>query len=254
MGYPGRLFTAVSMLTLMGSLLSACYSGTNPDISPSNSNPAGFYTGTLVSTVSGTAIEVLALASDLGELRILDPVSDAQYVATLSFAGNDLEPSLSAYAAPGASFPDNSRVCAGHIQGTIQPGAAITGRYDCGGDSGSFSLLYDVGDSLQRPAGRFPSLGLRGTIGAGDVLFLALDSDGGLSGSDSAGCTYTGQMTVIDPFINIYSVTLAQTCSGNTATLTGLSTFGFIPQSTQQAVYLGLSDADDSLAGALLYQ
>lgn len=237
--------------------LSACgSSGSDINLGQpnTNTNPAGYYTGTRLSLVSGAAIDVVALVSDSGEFHIIDPIGDAQFVASLSFANNGLNPQLTGYAAPGTAFPDSTTVCSGNVSGSVQPGATITGSYSCGGDHGTFSLLYDVGTSLQAPSDRFPVIGARGDIRPGDVLFIAVQRDGSITGSDSLGCNYTGQMAVVDPFINVYSMTANQTCGSQTLVLSGLSTFGFVQNTSTQAVYLGLSDGTHSIAGLLLFQ
>lgn len=244
-------------LLAVSCLLSACGSSgsdINLEQSNTNTNPAGYYTGTRLSAVSGAATDVVALVSDSGEFRIIDPVGDSQFVASLSFADNSLNPQLVAYAAPGSVFPDSSVVCSGSLSGSVQPGAAITGNYGCGGDHGTFSLLYDTGASLQAPSDRFPVIGARGEIRPGDLLFIAVQRDGSVTGSDSAGCSYTGQMAVIDPFINVYSMTANQTCGSQTLILTGLTTFGFVQNTSTQVVYLGMSDGMHSIAGLLLFQ
>ena len=204
--------------------------------------------------VSGAAIDVVALVSDGGAFHIIDPMGDSQFVAGLSFADNSLKPQLTGYAAPGSVFPDSSVVCSGSLSGTVQPGATITGSYSCGGDHGTLSLLYNTGTSLQAPSDRFPVIGARGEIRPGDLLFIAVQRDGSVTGSDSAGCSYTGQMTIVDPFINVYSMTASQICGSQTLVLTGLTTFGFVQNSSAQAVYLGLSDGMHSVAGLLLFQ
>ena len=237
-----------------GGMLTACNYSSNDVYIPSSTNASGFYTGTRVSAVSGTAVDVVALASESGELRIVDTASHSQFVAALSFSTDTLQDSLTGFAAPGAAFPDNSAVCNGTASGTIQPGMSITGSYTCGGDHGTFSLLYDVNASLQSPARRFPLIGARGDIGPGDSLFLATQSDGSIAGSDSAGCSYAGQLSVIDPLIDVYAVTAGQTCGKQVTVLTGLATFGFIPNSATQALYIGLSGSSTSVAAALPYQ
>jgi hypothetical protein len=237
-----------------GSVLTACNYGSSDIYIPAGTNPSGFYTGTRVSAVSGAAVDVVALVSASGELRIVDPASRSQSVAALSFSDDRLKDPFTGYAAPGTAFPDKSTVCKGTVSGTFQPGATIKGSYACGGDHGTFSLLYDASVSLQSPAGRFPVIGVLGGIRPGDVLFLAIKSDGGMAGSDSDGCTYAGQVSVIDPLINVYAVTAGQSCGKQIHVFTGLSTFGFIQDTADQALYLALSDSTTSIAAALPYQ
>jgi hypothetical protein len=235
-------------------LVCACGYGSDTGYVPSGDNPAGFYSGTLVSAASGSAEDVVALASDAGELDLFDPKTHMHYVAGLSFADDGLKRPLIAYAAPGTAFPDASSVCQGSVSGKLKPGVTLTGSYSCGGDHGTFSLLYDVYASLQAPSERFPLVGARGDIGAGDLMFLSTDRDGNLTGSDTAGCSYEGQMTVIDPFINVFGVTLDQTCGSQTLALAGLASFGFIQDSSTQALYLAVSDGMHSISGALQFE
>jgi len=245
-----------AVLTLLVASASLCACGGDGGVAaaPSSTNPAGFYTGTLLSSTSGKASAMVALASDTGELRIMDPAIGLQFVASMQFADDSLDHPLTAFAAPGTTFPDGSQVCHGTVSGVIEPGATITGSYSCGGDHGTFSLLYDVEDSLQEPGRRFPEIGALGTLRPGEVLFISVGSDGSITGSDSAGCSYAGQLQVVDPLIDIYRMALDQTCGGQTLALMGLATFGFVPDTATQAIYVGLSDGTHSIAGTLLIQ
>jgi len=251
---PNRSVLKMLAALAAGAVLTACNYGSSDLYIPTGTNPSGFYTGTRVSAVSGVAVDVVALVSASGEFRIVDPASHSQFVAALSFADDTLQDPLTGYAAPGTVFPDKSTVCNGTVSGAVQPGSTIRGSYACGGDHGTFSLLYDASTSLQSPAGRFPVIGVLGGIRPGDVLFLALRSDGAIAGSDSDGCTYAGQMSVIDPLINVYAVTSGQTCGKQIHVFTGLATFGFIRNTADQALYLALSGSATSIAAALPYQ
>lgn len=250
-----RCFRTLALFAA-GTLLVACGGGSSSSNTGAGdkSNPAGYYTGTRVSRISGSATDVVALASDSGELHIFDTAGHAQFVAELDFTDGSLKPQFTGYSAPGTPFPDGSTVCDGGVRGTFQAGATVTASYSCGGDRGSVSLLYDVNDSLQTPSDRFPVVGARGTIRSGAVLFLAVDRDGGVTGSDSAGCSYTGQLAVIDPFIDVDGLTLDQSCGSQTLSFNGLASFGFLPDTATQALYLGVVDGSHSIAGALPYQ
>lgn len=239
------------LLLTCGSLVACGYSSDSS--APTSDNPAGYYTGTWVSPVSGSTIDVVALAADTGELRVFSTGTHVQFVMKMEFGSNELAPELTGYAAPGSSFPDGTHVCTGNVNGRFQPGATMQGDFDCGGARGSFTLLYDVYASLQSPASRFPVIGARGDVG-GRILFLAVADNGALNGSDSSGCDYGGSLAVIDPFIDVYQISLNQLCGVTVQSFAGLATFGFMPDGTTQALVFAASFGGESLAGELAYQ
>lgn len=86
----------------------------------------------------------------------------------------------------------------------------IRGSYTSSdGTRGAIALAYDPitdqGSSLEAISDNW---GIVNTGGSGG-LSLVVDDNGTLSGSDSGGCVYNGQVEIIDPAVNIYGIDLS---------------------------------------------
>jgi hypothetical protein len=216
--------------------------------------PQGFYAGSLVSETSGASVAAYALVADDGSLRIIEPALGRQFTAPFPASGDDWHATLAGYSGPAADFPDGSARCMGMVNGSAFAAAELIGSYACGGDHGRFDLSYDDAVSFDpQDVGLLTGVAEDDAV-SGDVLVLDIAPDGSFSGSDSAGCGFSGRFTVADPVVDIYSMRLRRDCAGRVADLDGLATLATDPLSGAPALYYGVSDPWDSLAGLLVFQ
>jgi len=252
---PKRIAARSLGLLLSGSL-GACGNGgsyTGSGSLPPPPGPAGYYAGELVSPVTGTDTEVVALVADDGETRVIDPLSGTQYVAALPVAGGNLHVDETGYSGPSVRFPDKSRVCQGSLDGTLYAGVELFVNYSCGGDQGSLDLVYDDGVSFNPPDPALLTGVLQVSLTPEDILVLMVAPAGSFTGSDTAGCSYSGSFAAGDPIIDIYTMSLTQTCGTTTLTLAGLAALVTDASSGQQSLYYGVSDGSHSLAGLMSF-
>ncbi len=81
------------------------------------------------------------------------------------------------------------------------------------------TLFYD---SLYERSSDLTKLASVWTDSAADfTLTLTIGPNGFLTGSDSDGCNYTGQVSIIDPDFNAYDLTLQIASTGGACGLTG---------------------------------
>jgi len=220
---------------------------------PPQPGPAGYYAGTLVDS-SGIGVDAVALVTEDGKVRIVDTVLDSQFLSTLPASGSDWQASFKGYAGPLEDFPDGTRVCSGRVDAAAFAAAELLGDYTCGGDSGSFDLVYNDDISFNPPDVAELTGEAQGLILPHDFLLFIIAPDGTYSGSDTAGCIYTGSFTAADPIIDLYAMRLIQTCGTTVLKLSGTAVLGVDPQGGGPALYYGVSDTKHSLAGVLFFQ
>ena len=236
-------------------LLAGCGGSDYPSAvpNPPQPGPAGFYSG-LLTDASGIGVDAVALVTDDGKVRIVDTVLDRQFLATLPASGSDWRAPLKAYAGPLEDFPDGKPVCTGRVDATAFAAAELLGNYACGGDSGSFDLVYDDGVSFNPPDVAELTGEVQGLILPHDFMIFIIAPDGTYSGSDTTGCTYSGSFTAADPIIDLYAMRLIQTCGASVLKLSGTAVLGVDRQGGGPALYYGVSDTRHSLAGVLVFQ
>lgn len=253
---PRRIILNALGLLCFGGLGACGYDGTYADGGslPPPPGPAGYYTGELVSPATGVDREVVALVDDAGEARIIDSLSGTQYLVALPIDGGDFSVDETGYSGPAVRFPDGSNVCRGSLEGTLFAGAELSGNYSCGGDQGSLDLVYDGGVSFNPPDPALLTGALQTSITPVVILVLIVAPDGTYTGSDTAGCSYSGNFAAGDSIINIYTMSLAQTCGSTTLMLSGLATPVTDSNSGRQSLYYGVSSDNHSLAGRMDFQ
>jgi len=110
-------------------------------------------------------------------------------------------------------------------------GASITGNYSTSyGSNGTVSLAFDPityrGSSLATISD------IWSLTDGSYTLTLAVDINGRITGSDTAGCLYNGTASIIDPNINIYGVSISLTSCGNFAFNGSYSGYGVVSDNT----------------------
>jgi hypothetical protein len=173
--------------------------------------PAGLYQGNFYSYVLDEFIPGVAAIAPDGKFAAVSFDAMAA-VGNWSVNGITLTGSGTAVSAdPNFTFSSNLS-----ISGQISPEYRMVGSYNVsGGDYGSFDFyaipeLYRRGISLSGIAGNYNARNLvSGATGSATIL-----QSGSVSGSDSLGCQYSGQITIPDPQFNLFQLSVTVTSCG----------------------------------------
>lgn len=134
---------------------------------------------------------------------------------TLDVAVDQVSGSGWMYAAPGDTLADGSSVSEITISaGTVAEAATLDMTIDGSGVPIELTLAYDAAlferaSDLATVEASFTDFDIFGDTSTFDV-----DATGAISGTSAAGCLLMGQISVIDPTINVYDVTLNVTDGG----------------------------------------
>ena len=94
---------------------------------------------------------------------------------------------------------------------------------DRSGDIENLSLSFD---NVYTLASSLPTLAGSWTYSAGGFTWtVTIQQDGTFTATDSNGCTYAGNFSLIDPSVNVYAETYILTCNGVQVLYTGLASY-----------------------------
>lgn len=220
-----RSCSAVAVL-----LLSACGSQLDnidpPDVRPPSVAPAGIYAGTLTSVASKTTVAVQALVNDQ-RLYLFD--ADGSLIGSGRYTTSDRDINWQGRAfrqlgADTADEDDDRTVTITlNAQGGFDPEAQILMSYTATAegqsgviDTGTLNLDYEEAQYERRSdlplvAGTWIE---EDDFGAVTSYFTV--SDSGTIFGQSPGCSYSGQLALIDQPYNLYSALLSPQCGANT--------------------------------------
>ena len=184
----------------------------------------GIWRGTLTHTeISGTQT-VVAIVSENDEFRLIS-TTGIQASGSLTAGRRSASGSLRFYPAAGETFSDDRTSLTGTFEGAAEEATRLDGDWVASVDrdtEGSFRLTYDgvyaEDSSLNRLAGNYFA-----QDGNGFSRSIVIQDTGAIEGSDSDGCTYTGEAEIIDTQWNAYELTIAVTdCSERAGDYSGL--------------------------------
>ena len=222
-------------------MLTAC--GGNGE---SHGNAAGRYYGTF--TQGTTSSSVTGMVS-LRDQVILQSSIGQIYAGTLTEKGTALSSTLNVY--------DISAGNAYSAIGVLHTTASFTGNMDqiaktfiegdavSAGETTKVYLTYDASASavtalLSSLAGNYTG----SDTNTSESLSLQITSSGALTGTDTAGCTYAGQVSVPKSTVNAYDVSNASiNCPNGGTSITG---WGLISMDTSSQISLGVISSDAS--------
>jgi hypothetical protein len=209
-----------SIFGASASLLAGC-GGDGAQIEPLGGQ---FFSGT-----GGTA--VYTLVTETGHGFLIDGPGNFLFSFALDTPPSTPEPA-NTLALSGSITQYNETtgalISSGTAQVSLQRGTSIALTYTlASGKTGSYNLPYvsypyEQPSSLAIVAGSYSAASANAATGASQIASLTIDSTGNLTGSDNAGCSYTGTITVVNPIYNAYQLNgITETCSSST--ITGLA-------------------------------
>jgi hypothetical protein len=198
------LISLFVLVLVVGCSSSGGDSGTTTPTTPTTADGTGVWEGTFTENGVGT-FDLIGLIEG-NQLRFISLDAGAIYVGTVAVSGSNFTSTATGFQIGGTVFATTN------MTGTIATKSTISGTFSTSyGTTGSFSLTYDPvtdkGSSLALAAGTWTDL-------ASNTATITVNSAGVVTGSDIAGCVYTGTVSITDPAVNIYDLSLGVTSCG----------------------------------------
>jgi hypothetical protein len=223
----------------------------------------GIYLGSIqiaTGPATGTNLATVFIVSESGQLAGATAPSLTQAVTSL-FTGTlsvDTDLNLAAtgslIAGPGFTLPDGGTTAPMAIAGTLSPQSYIAGSFIAGTEEGALTAAYNAGlyeraVALSNFTGNWNMRDA--TSVTGTVVFQSDGSFAGTgSGTNNAGCSYNGQVTIPNGNFNAESVTLTISGCALAGSYSGLATlYDFL--SPDDTVIFGLSSGSQAAVNRL---
>ncbi len=175
---------------------------------------AGFYNGSFFSNVTTTFTDVYVHIGSDHRLFAADYVNlISVYSGMISVTDDVATGTLQAEIWDlNFAFPDGSLIGNIDISATVDPQIDIVGTFNGVGDDGVLDIFYIV-DASYRPASLEEVAGVWSfSDGLGYTDTMVIDATGEFTETDTDGCIIIGQLTLMDPLLNEYSIEYDLTC------------------------------------------
>jgi hypothetical protein len=211
------VITLLSVLTLAGC---GGDSGSDSDAGPNTTaSLAGLYLGSFTENPSGTNYDLAAIVAPNGKSYLMSFDGLRLYVGSLKGAGDVISGTVRAYDFVYANaFLVVATDAAESVsaRGAFVPGDGASGSFNSNkGQAGTFSLNYltaesEAGASFAQLEGRWAG----SDEDSGESAYIDIAADGAYSGADSDGCSVSGQISIPDASVNVYTFTYQEVCPG----------------------------------------
>jgi hypothetical protein len=204
-----RRISAVCVVTVLSALNAACDG--DAGFSPPDEEAGGIYTGTLNADVGGvpTVFPINGAITPNNNLNMRGV--DVHIAGPVTTSQVKFQADLTAFVGESGGFYGMDGLDPVVMDGLATGGATIAGDWAAPGVIGTFALTYD-GLSTE-----FASLDLTAgswTYNGAFGVTLNVDAAGVVTGTDSNACSFTGQIDVLDQFLNVYFVSMVVSSCG----------------------------------------
>jgi hypothetical protein len=210
-------------LGLVASLVASCdsdgdrFAGPPPVV---HESPSGIYFGQITTTVGANpvSINVTGIVSEQGDVQFLLPI-DAQrhYAGMVQVDGTSLAGTLTEYRGAEGRFLGIDEIAAATLDGTVSTADRLVGDYSSTLDEGQFILdyvpSYETDSSLDLMVGVW-TFDMAGAGGGVYTVTWDVDANGVIFGTDTNGCVFDGDVSLIDTSYNAYRITVDVTLCG----------------------------------------
>jgi hypothetical protein len=172
----------------------------------SHAQIAGYYWGDISSSVTGTSTQIEVIIGTNHEIHAYDWFNRrTSYWGNFSVTGDRATGVLSAEKwDPAFTFVDGSTFGLIDVDAFISARQSVLGTYNGAGDIGTINIQYNPAVS-ERPSSLSEVSGIWDwTDGAGFISTLMVSQSGGLVYSDTDGWAGQGQLTILDPTLNVF--------------------------------------------------
>lgn len=196
-------------------VLTACGGGGGSDstVSTISASPGGIWEGQITSSSTGESQPSTGFVTESGELRFLTEDS-VQVTGSMFIDGTTFSANLVSFAPFGSIFLLNHlNIISETANGNIIEKNSFSGSVYYSGEATSnfsfnYSQAYELGSSLSSISGMY----FKQKSGVSETF--EVDSSGNITGVDSLGCQYLGQITLLDTNYNLYRVNVSVTNCG----------------------------------------
>lgn len=189
---------------------SAAATPTGGTTAGSSKTTPGVWQGTLVSPTTGSA-SLVGLTDTSGH-SVWMTTDGRVWAGQMPATGTQFDGSMTGYMYPGSRFADGSNYGMWSMMARYADNA-WSGQMDGSGDRAAFSVAmhpaYNRPASLDLLAGTYTR-----TTSIGYTLTLSFTKSGQMTGSDSRGCVFGGNVTVPDAAHDLYQVTATVSSCG----------------------------------------
>ncbi len=202
------LYARICFLAGALALLSACGGG-DVTVTPATAGTGtptldvtalnGIWEGSYNSNVGGQTCSDLQGLILNGQVRAVSEVCNMVLVGSMSVSGDAASISFDTFSADGSGATGTAS-----FSGSFTPGSIINGIYsNADGDSGNvtlnYNIIYENDSSLSNVEGSWEYKS------ALDWIDLRINNVGNIVGADNNGCSYSGNISLIDPAYNLYA-------------------------------------------------
>jgi hypothetical protein len=135
------------------------------------------------------------------------------YDGTMPMSGDHFQSQMHSYMDDSGHFPDGTNFGVGSMMVDSHTSSMMAGRFSGNGDAGTFNMtrspMWSRSASLGTVAGTYTR-----TTSTGYAMTMTISANGQLTGSDSAGCTWSGTVGVPDASHNLYRMDATVTSCG----------------------------------------
>lgn len=174
---------------------------------PANESASGIWNGSFHSDVTNRSDNVSGVVTENNEMRFFSTTWGGQYEGNGTVSGNSVATEAPAFAPWDYVFVDGSQVGRANLTGSVKSKESISGTYSGMGDSGTFYVTYEP--IYERPS----SLSLldgnwRHSSSQLGIVSLTISANGNITGYSSSGCTYSGNLRLVNSSYNAYQVSI----------------------------------------------
>tara|TARA_R110002072_G_C7958528_1_gene533739 strand:- start:1117 stop:1839 length:723 start_codon:yes stop_codon:yes gene_type:complete len=230
-----KLFSLSSTLVL----LTAC--GGSGGSSSTENELGGIWTGTVTLTDT-TELGAIGLASEAGKIFFLS--GGDLSIGNVATSGTNFTGSLIEY------YADGGNSASGSISGTFAARTSLTGSATFNSvQTSTFSFNYE---SIHERDSSFATIsGTYSLTDGGYTETYTVDADGLITGSDTDGCVFNGQISLPDTNYNIYGVNItASNCGDANGVYSGLAAL-VDDTTTNDTLIIGAKGTNYAIAGSI---
>ncbi len=182
---------------------------------------AGIYVGSFTDTSGAhpVAVGVTAIVDENNDASVIFALdAERHYAGHLFVMGTRLEGTLTEYNGAVARFVGTDGVGEILLDGTVVTADSLVGSYSAATHAGRFALDYqeswERNSSLDRVTGVW-TFSMAASNGVLYTVTWDIDEQGRAFGTDTLGCVFDGQFSIIDQRYNAYDLAINVTSCGN---------------------------------------